>query len=62
MQGASWGRGAGLRVIRNLVYLVILGPEIVAPTWKETREDVKEKVFDLHSNAFRVGKDFTKIF
>lgn len=34
---------------------------LVAPTWRETRGDAKEKVFDLNINAFRVGKDFKKI-
>ena len=59
-QRASWDKGAALGVIRNFIYFVTLGPGIVSPTWKETREDIKEKVFDLNSNVFRVRKDSNK--
>lgn len=31
MQGTSWDRDAGLGVIRDLVYLIILEPGIVSP-------------------------------
>ena len=33
MQDASRGRDAGLNVIKDFVYLVILGPGMVSPTW-----------------------------
>lgn len=60
MQGASWGRDAGLGVIRDLVYLITLGPGMVSPTWKETGGNILVKVFDPNSNPFGVGKDFNE--
>lgn len=61
-QGASWDTGAVFGVIRNFVYLVILGPGIVFPTWKETEKISEKRSLTLIAMPLELERTPMKIF